>query len=90
MFHAISVVLAFSTASSALGASNFDYDPESPAGPPYWDKIDTGATPNECTGEKNSPVAIEDRECDKKKDYTMDVSFSALLSSPHSLRGVEP
>jgi carbonic anhydrase len=65
-------------ASLLMGASAseegvvFSYDPNSEFGPSKWGDLDIDG--NECTGESNSPIAVETSGCTRFEDYSFSVS----------------
>ena len=70
---AYSALLALLALPSVLAASGiFNYDPDSPYGPSNWGSLD-GFDNNQCSGTKNSPIAVETIPCTVKEDYTLTV-----------------
>ena len=73
-YSALSVLLALPSALSSSGT--FNYNPDSPLGPSNWGTLNI--TGNQCSGQKNSPIAVETTPCDVKEDYTLSVSNVTL------------
>ena len=48
---------------------SFSYNPDSPVGPSNWGTL--AIDNNQCSGQKNSPIAVNTSPCDVKKDYTL-------------------
>jgi len=46
---------------------SFSYDPSSSTGPASWG--DLALEGNQCNGQKNSPIAVQSRPCDRFEDY---------------------
>ena len=68
----------------ASGASAaFSYDPLAENGPQNWAKLPLEG--NVCNGNKNSPVAVETRSCDKFANYTFSVSEHARSILSHAV-----
>ena len=75
--------LAIASLSTLLVAhadnGSFSYDPSSSSGPANWGKLNV--TNNECSGQKNSPIAVETHPCDRFEDYTFNVSCNQATES---------
>ena len=70
---AYSALLSLLALPSALASSGtFNYHSDSPFGPSNWGSLNI--SDNQCSGQKNSPIAVETTPCDVKADYTMLVS----------------
>eukprot|EP00568_Trieres_chinensis_P004444 CAMPEP_0183307592 /NCGR_PEP_ID=MMETSP0160_2-20130417/18182_1 /TAXON_ID=2839 ORGANISM="Odontella Sinensis, Strain Grunow 1884" /NCGR_SAMPLE_ID=MMETSP0160_2 /ASSEMBLY_ACC=CAM_ASM_000250 /LENGTH=308 /DNA_ID=CAMNT_0025471205 /DNA_START=40 /DNA_END=966 /DNA_ORIENTATION=+ len=80
-YHAgvLAVILALST-SRAYGAG-FSYDPSAPDGPGNWEKLGD----NDCGGSENSPLAIEDRDCDEYAAYTFNAGTCTVKDATFTI-----
>ena len=72
MTFAHSALFALLALPSVLAASGvYNYDPDSPYGPSKWGDVDVAN--NQCSGQKNSPIAVTTIPCTTKADYTLTV-----------------
>jgi carbonic anhydrase len=71
-------IVSFLAAASLVGSANaaggvvFSYDPTSELGPSKWGDLDVAD--NACTGESNSPIAVDSSGCTRFEDYSFSVS----------------
>ena len=67
-YSALFALLALPSVILASEAS-FSYDPDSPYGPSNWGTL--AIDNNQCSGQKNSPIAVKTIPCSVKKDFTL-------------------